>query len=425
MSSIINYRKHVSALLEKLPHGAVTMQHPDGLRSRYGHPLLESDCIVRVSDNRFYRRLAWDGDIGLAESYIAGEWTAHDPAAFIYWLLQNREYLPQGGRLSRILGSVRELGERLRHRLRANTLSGSRDNIIAHYDLGNDFYRLFLDPSMTYSSAFFTEQAQTLEAAQREKYARLCRQLALKKGMQVLEIGCGWGGFAEYAAQEHGCQVTGITLSPAQLEYARERIAHAGLEDLVVFELCDYREQRGHYDAIVSIEMLEAVGHKYLPEFFAKCERLLTPDGVLALQVITCSDSRYEAYCNSSDFIRKHVFPGGHLPSLGAMQTACTASSRFDITALESFGQHYAKTLRLWRERFEANWPRIESQGFDVRFRRLWRMYLAYCEAAFEARHINVVQCFLTRPNEAGLPSERVPEMAARDCSPTREEVTA
>lgn len=404
----------VLSTLESLPKGRLELLLPDGEVRVFGQSPELLDVKLVVKDKRFFKALAWSGDIGLAESYLAGYWDCEspegqpNPAPLIHWFLLNHEFLPANKRVSRGVGALKQGIERLRHALRRNTLKGSRKNILAHYDLGNEFYAEFLDPSMTYSSAYFPDASATLAEAQTEKYDRLCRKLALKPDMRVLEIGCGWGGFAEHAVCHYGCHVTGLTLSPAQLGYAWKRLARCDQATRVEFLLKDYREMDGQFDAIVSIEMLEAVGHDYLPDFFRQCDRLLAPDGLIALQVITCPDSTYNSYRHSMDFIRKHIFPGGHLPSLGALQQACVAAeTRFDWCHLESFGGHYARTLQLWRLRFDAAWERIEPLGFDERFRRLWRMYLAYCEAAFTMRHINVVQAVLARRNEQGMMSER------------------
>jgi len=288
-----------------------------------------------------------------------------------------------------------------------NTRHNSRRNSRKHYDLGNDFYSLWLDDTLTYSSAWF-EGADSLEQAQENKYRRLCQKLRLGPGMRVLEIGCGWGGFAIHAARHFGVQVTAITISPAQHAKAVERVRAAGLEDRVEVLLRDYREVRGQFDAIASIEMLEAVGHAFLRTYFAQCHRLLKPTGRVGLQVIICPDSRYDAMRRSADWIKKHIFPGGQLPSIKALVDSACSTGDLYLQHLENFGLHYARTLNLWRERFNLQSRAVMALGFDERFLRKWNYYLAYCEAAFATRNINVAQMILSRPNNTAFALEQV-----------------
>jgi cyclopropane-fatty-acyl-phospholipid synthase len=413
----MNYIKSMNTLFERkiidvfkrFSVGSMQLILPNGRTYLFGDSNARS-FSVQVKDARFFRALALSGDIGLAEAYLDQWWDSANPAQFIEWLLLNQKHFPKPGLVARIL----DLKESIHHAFNRNSRSGSRRNIMAHYDLGNDFYRLFLDQTMSYSSAYFVDSSQTLESAQNEKYDRICRKLDLKPNMHVLEIGCGWGGFAHYAATKYGCRITGTTISPSQKQFAQERMFAAGLSEQVTIIQEDYRDLTGKYDAIVSIEMLEAVGHAYLQSFFKKCDELLIENGLLALQFITCSDARYPSYRKSADFIRKYIFPGGHLPSVAAIHSVNEVSTELNLAHFESFGAHYGKTLLLWRERFEDNWEHIEALGFDAYFRRLWRFYFCYCEAAFQTRHINVVQGIWARSNDAGMHTEKVSEASSR-----------
>ena len=340
---------------------------------------------IRVNHPRFVRRIATGGAIGLADSYIDGDWDTPDLLAVIQLGIENE------ATLSETLGQSlpqKVLG-RLRHRLQANTLAGSRRNIATHYDLGNDFYTAWLDETMTYSAALFTEPAVSLAQAQRAKYARIAETASIQPGDHVLEIGCGWGGFALYAARELDCRVTALTLSHEQAAWARRTAAAAGLADRIEIRLEDYRHATGTFDRIVSIEMFEAVGEAYWRDYFAALRGRLRPGGTAALQVITIDDARFDAYRRRPDFIQLRVFPGGMLPSptafaTGAETAGLTVSDGFD------FGPSYAETLRQWRRRFEAASPQLCEIGYDETFRRLWRYYLCYCEAGFAAGTISV-----------------------------------
>jgi cyclopropane-fatty-acyl-phospholipid synthase len=294
-------------------------------------------------------------------------------------------------------------GDKLIHSMRANRLGQSKKNIEAHYDLSNDLYKLFLDPTMTYSCAYFEEPGQSLEEAQLAKYRRLAEKVRLQEGDHVLEIGCGWGGFASVAAGEYGARVTGITLSEEQAVYARQRMVDEGLDHLVDIRIVDYREVEGQFDKIVSIEMLEAVGHRFLDTYFEQVDRLLAPDGLAAVQVITIPEQRYDNYRRRPDFIQRYIFPGGHLPSLEAMTSSMGSNTQLFVDETENIGVHYAETLRLWRERFLSNVDEVRELGFDERFIRMWEFYFAYCEGAFLARYIGDLQLVLTRPMNATL----------------------
>ncbi len=376
--------------LERLAQGQLRMTLPDGARLDFGPGGTQAEIVVR--DWRAFNRILYSGDIGFAEGWLAGEWTSADPAALLALLARNRAAL-DGAIYGSWLGRA---AHGLLHALRANTRGGARRNIAAHYDLGNDFYRLWLDPSMTYSSALFEGDAtRSLGEAQSAKLERVLERLAAPAGGHVLEIGCGWGSFAERAAQR-GLRVTGITLSQAQLAFARQRIAQAGLGQHARFELRDYRDLQARYDAVVSIEMLEAVGERWWPAYFARLAASLPRGGRALVQSIVIDEALFARYRKSSDFIREYVFPGGMLPTVGRVH-AEAARAGFEVVESQAFGVDYARTLALWRERFVAAQPQLRALGFDERFERTWVFYLAYCEAGFLAGSTDVVQFLLRR----------------------------
>lgn len=388
--------------LRNLARGRLDLTLPDGSRRSLGREDDALQVAVRVNDWAFFRRLLLDGESGAGESYILGEWECDDLVNLIRLAVANQETLASGIPLAWIGG----LADRVLHWTRRNSVRGARRNIHEHYDLGNDFFSLFLDATMTYSCGVFEHPENSLEQAQRNKYRKIAEKARLRADDHVLEIGCGWGGFAEYAAREHGCRVRAITISEAQAEYARARMRDAGLEGRVSVEIMDYRKVRGEYDKIVSIEMLEAVGHKYLPEFFRRCDELLAPEGIAVIQVITIPDQRYAGYRRRPDFIQKFVFPGSHLPSLQAMANALAERTTLGVEDLENIGVHYAETLRLWRLRFMERQNDARALGFPDSFLRRWEFYLAYCEGGFAERYINDLQIVLSRPANRGLPSE-------------------
>jgi len=369
---------------------------PGGVTHRFGTDGTGPTARLRVHRGRTFRRVLLEGDTGAGASYADGDWDADDLVAVIRFVIDNRQALSNGTRLARLF-------ERFLHRLRRNTVRGARRNITRHYDLGNEFFESFLDPTMTYSAAVFERTDEDLAAAQTRKYRRLAEKGRIGPDDHVLEIGCGWGGFAEYAAREIGCRVTGVTISPAQAEYATERIRAAGLSNRVTIEQVDYRRIMGRFDRIVSIEMLEAVGHANLSTWFAACDRLLAPGGVMAVQVITIPDQRYAEYRRGSDFIRRYIFPGGHLPSLGAIGRALERHTSLGIEDLENIAPHYAETLRRWRRRLLEHRDAVLQLGFDETFFRRWEYYLAYCEAAFGGRALSDLQLVLSRPGNAAL----------------------
>lgn len=378
--------------IRALSVGSLDLTLPDGrgLAVRTGADGPHGVMIVHRW--RLFARVAMRGDVGLGEAFMDGDFETPDLAALLSVFAANARVGEKGFGPGRLAG----LALRLRHLLRHNSRSGSKRNIVAHYDLGNAFYAEWLDPSMTYSSALFTRGANDLETAQADKYRTLIERTGIDETCHVLEIGCGWGGFACLAAEEVGCRVTGLTLSPAQKEFAEARIAARGLSDRVTIELCDYRDKQGAFDRIVSIEMFEAVGEQYWPIYFSKVSELLKPGGRAGLQIITLRDAFFDSYRKGADFLQTYIFPGGMLPAEGLLPRLAKAAG-LDSDDPFTFGQDYARTLALWTERFEDAWSRIEPSGFDERFRRMWLFYLAECEAGFRSGLINVQQAVYHR----------------------------
>ena len=414
------YRTAVLRSFAAMTRGHLRIELPDGTSHEIGShaaavqltlPLaLPAFALIRVKRDAFFKKCLFAGDIGFAESYIDGDWETPHLAAVIAWFLLNVEDAPT------LSGSAKKHAQsfalnllrhtnRLGHLLRPNSREIARRNISEHYDLSNDFFALFLDPSMMYSSAKWPAAHPhfTLEEAQREKNDALCRSLRLAPSDHVLEIGTGWGGWSLHAAQTYGCRVTTVTISQQQYDLARSRIAAAGLTDRVEVQLRDYRDLTGTYDKIVSIEMMEAIGHRYLPDFTAVLNRVLKPDGLLALQFITCPDSRYLKFRRGVDFIQKHIFPGSLLLSLNRVNDLLSRTGGFVLHQVDDFGPDYARTLRLWHDNFRHRTEQILALGFDDRFMRKWTYYLAYCESAFAMRNISVVHTLHTRPNNLSL----------------------
>ena len=414
------YRSAVLRAFADMTRGHLRMELPDGTVHEIGDhasaltlrlPLgLPATAHIRVKREAFFKKCTLAGDIGFAESYIDGDWETPHLAAVIAWFLLNVDTAPT------LSGSAKKKAQswalnllrysnRLGHLLRPNSRENARRNISEHYDLSNDFFALFLDPSMMYSAAKWpTSTPQlSLEDAQREKNDALCRSLRLLPTDHVLEIGTGWGGWSLHAAQTYGCRVTTVTISREQYDLARARIAAAGLTDRIDVQLRDYRDLTGTYDKIVSIEMMEAIGHRFLPEFTAVLNRVLKPDGLLALQFITCPDSRYTEFRRGVDFIQKHIFPGSLLLSLNRVNDLLSRNGGFVLHQVDDFGQDYARTLRLWHENFRRRTEQILALGFDDRFMRKWSYYLAYCESAFAMRNISVVHTLHTRANNLSL----------------------
>lgn len=387
-------------LLGRFTTGELTVILPDGQHHCFGSSA-EPKGLLKIHNTAFFKKVLFYGEIGFGESYMEGDWSSPDVTGVLHCFIANLETVPgmSGSKERFSLFNFLDVANRLYHWLRRNTRRNSRRNIQAHYDLSNEFYRLWLDPTWTYSSAYFESPDQELAEAQQNKYRKLARSLGLRPGMRVLEIGCGWGGFALLAAREFGVHLTCITLSEEQLKLARERVTAAGLQDQIEVRLQDYREIEGQFDAIASIEMLEAVGHQYLRDYFQQCNRLLKPNGRLGLQVILCPDSRYEAMRKSVDWIKRHIFPGGQLPSYAAIQKAVQSTGDLFLQGFDSFGNHYAQTLKIWRQHFNERLDSVYQLGFDETFARKWDYYLAYCEAAFASHNITVSQMVFSRPN--------------------------
>jgi cyclopropane-fatty-acyl-phospholipid synthase len=352
-------------------------------------------ATINVHHRRFYRAVALGGSLGAAEAYIRGDFDSPDLTAAMQVLTRNTELLRGMERgATRLLRPLRATANWLRR----NTRAGSKRNISAHYDLSNDFFALMLDPTMTYSSGVFLSPEARLEEASIEKYDRICRKLRLAPSDHVVEIGTGWGGFAEHAVKNYGCRVTTTTISDEQHAYAARRFRDAGIDNRVTLLKQDYRDLQGKYDKLVSIEMIEAVGEKFLPGYFAKCSDLLKPDGMMCLQAITIPDHRYDNYRKSLDFIQCYIFPGGFLPSMGAIGQCLGRATDFRLIHVEDFGPHYAETLLHWRRNFWREIEAVKALGFDDRFIRTWHYYLCYCEAGFREREIGVSQIVLTKP---------------------------
>jgi len=351
---------------------------------------------VRVHDMRFWRLMATGGSVGAAEAYMAALWDSPDLVAVIQVLARNREALNAmdegGARLSGVLLSIW-------HRFNRNSLKGSRRNIAAHYDLGNDFFAAWLDSSMMYSSGIYLSPDDSLEQAQINKLDRICQRLNLRPDDHLVEIGTGWGGLAIHAARHYGCRVTTTTISQEQHDFARSAIRAAGLSDRIDLRLDDYRDLEGRFDKLVSIEMIEAVGHDYLDTYLARIDQLIKPDGLALIQAITIEDFRYAKALKSVDFIKRYVFPGSFIPSVSAVAQSMARATRLGLVELVDFGASYARTLKDWRERFEAAWERIEPMGFDDVFRRRWRFYLAYCEGGFRERAISDIHLLMAGPD--------------------------
>ncbi len=389
-------RRVVRARLESLHSGQIVVTE-NGRHETFGTVTDDLPLTVHltINDPRFYSDVAFGGAVGAGESYIHGCWSCDELTTLVRILVKNRDVLLDMD--SGTANLTRPL-QRLFHRLNRNTRTGSRRNIAAHYDLGNDFYGLWLDRRMMYSSAIFEHSDMSLEAASVLKLDRICRKLNLSPGDHVLEIGTGWGGFAIYAAENYGCRVTTTTISTQQHDYARDAIARAGLEDRITLLKSDYRDLEGQFDKLVSIEMIEAVGHEFHETYFRKCCELLKPDGLMLLQAITIADQHYERAKKTVDFIKRYIFPGGCLPSVTAMSATLTRVTDMRIVDLDDIGPHYATTLEHWRDRFLGNIEQVRNMGFSEEFIRMWQYYLCYCEGAFLERAIGDVHMLMMRP---------------------------
>lgn len=386
------FRAALRVLAANWDLGSVTWILPTGKALTVEGGQAGPDVTVQINDYHFIRRAFSSGSIGFAEGFMAGEWETPDLSAVLEAFSLNFDRLTPllaGNPIMRVVNG-------LYHLLHRNSRDGSRKNIHAHYDLGNGFYSRWLDPSMTYSSALYERPNQPLSEAQHAKYAALAKTIDLAPGKHVLEIGCGWGGFAEFAAKEVGAKVTGITISQAQYDFARKRLFEQGLSEKADIRLIDYRDVEGQFDAVASIEMFEAVGEEYWPTYFGKIREVLRPGGRAGLQIITIRDELFPRYRGRTDFIQRYIFPGGMLPSEARLKEE-TERAGLEWSDLKRFGQNYADTLAEWARRFEAAWSDIRKDGFDERFRRLWRFYLSYCEAGFRTERTNVIQLGLSR----------------------------
>lgn len=389
------FRRAVFARLESLVGGQLEIRDADGVK-HFGDKGTDLSVVIRVHDSRFYRAVALGGSMGAGESYIDGAWSCSDLTKLIQLFSRNLE---SSNRLGGIVDSLICFARRWGHRLNRNTRTGSRKNISAHYDLSNRFYELFLDPTMTYSSGVFTSDADTMQDASIEKYDRLCRKLSLCEDDHLLEIGTGWGGFSLHAAKNYGCKITTTTISKEQHAYAKKRIEEEGLQDQIELLCEDYRDLTGQYDKAVSIEMIEAVGHEFLPTYFQQCSNLLKPNGLFAFQAITIPDQRYDSYRRSVDFIQKYVFPGGFLPSVGALATTVGRHTDMQWIHFEDFAEHYARTLECWRNSLFEKVSEVRELGMSDSFLRLWEFYLCYCEGGFREKQIGVAQILLQKPS--------------------------
>jgi len=390
--------------LSKLELGALSVTYPNGEVEHYGDGQLPS-VSMQIHSANFFKRLALYGDIGFAESYMDGEFDTLQLKELIELALINSHRLGtksedyKKSKLSNLFPFV----NRVKHLMRKNSKTRSRKNISQHYDLSNEFFKLMLDDTMMYSSAVFEHPHEDLHSAQKRKIQHLAQKLRIKPGAKVLEIGSGWGAMAIHLAKEMQCEVTTVTLSHEQKELCQERFKLEAVEENIDILLKDYRDLEGSFDAIISIEMFEAVGAEYFEVFFKKCETLLKPSGVLAMQIITIPDQRYEAYSKSTDFIQKYIFPGGHLPSVSKVLQVTREHTRFNLLHMEEFAEDYAKTLRVWDDNFSAKIDEVKALGFDEYFIRMWKMYLSYCEAAFLTRNIGLVQMVFTRDQNRDL----------------------
>jgi cyclopropane-fatty-acyl-phospholipid synthase len=388
-------RRLVLRRLEKLDNGRLLVV--DGHECKNFGSSGNADLVatVTVRDPRFYRHLAVGGSLGAAEAYIRGYWACDNLLELVRIFCRNAAV---AGDLERGPARILSPLARIAHWLRRNTSSGSRRNIAAHYDLGNDFFSLFLDQTMAYSCAVFPRAESTLYEASVAKFNRICHKLTLTANDHILEIGSGWGSFAVHAAQRYGCRVTTTTISRKQYDYTRQQVAAAGLADRITVLCEDYRALKGTYDKLVSIEMIEAVGHEYFDTFFHVCSERLKPHGMMLLQAIVIPDQRYDRYRRSVDFIQRYIFPGGCLPSIGAISRSVGRATDFRLTHLEDITPHYAETLAFWRQRFRANLDQVRDLGFSEEFIRTWDFYFCYCEGAFRERAIGDVQILLVKP---------------------------
>ncbi len=393
----------IHTFFSKIQTGTLYVVYNDGTRVTYGNGG-KPEAALRINKPSFLTRLALYGDIGFCESYMDEDIACDDLSDFITLALINSEHLgikseDEKGRLMNLLPQL----NRLKHFLRKNSKTRSQKNIAEHYDLSNDFFKLFLDDTMMYSSAIFEHENDSLYEAQKRKIDHLAKKLRITKGAKVLEIGSGWGSMAIHLAKAYECEVTTVTLSREQMALCEERFKEQGVDASVEVLLKDYRDVEGAFDAIISVEMFEAVGKEYFKAFFQKCQSLLKPSGMLVMQIITMPDQRYKAYTKGTDFIQKYIFPGGHLSSMAKILETTTKHTRLNLVHMEELAEDYAKTLHIWHKNFIQRLDEVKALGFDDYFIRMWRLYLSYCEAAFITRNINLVQVAFSRDQNMHL----------------------
>ncbi|MFC3648742.1 class I SAM-dependent methyltransferase [Planctobacterium marinum] len=392
------FQNMVFKLLARATAGLLTMKLGEEV-FQFGDKDAQLKAEVQVYDRQIFKTLMFKGSIGIAEDYVAGKWNSPDLTRVIEFFVANQNALDA---VEKKFGALVRLGYFLKKFKNRNNETQAKKNILAHYDLGNHLYKRFLDSQMQYSSAIYPETMTDLESAQIHKMETICQRLQLQPGESVLEIGTGWGGLAVYMAKHYAVNVTTTTISDAQHDYAQQRIAKAGLQDKITLLKQDYRKLSGQFDKLVSIEMIEAVGHEYLDGFFKQCSDLLKPEGLLLIQAITIADQRYEHYRKEVDFIQTYIFPGGCLPSVQRMSQCLTNNTDMVIHELHDIGLHYARTLADWREKFLAAWPQLAQEGFDQQFKRLWTYYLCYCEGGFLQRAISTVHLVSRKPQFSG-----------------------
>ena len=381
-------------IAQKGQNGRIDFVLDDGRTFRAEGPGVGPICEIRIHNSGIFERLLREGQLGFCDAYLDGQWSTPNLQAFMDYIHADNDEVFDSFPGQKLV----QLYERFRFRMQGNSKGQARKNISYHYDLGNDFYGLWLDKTMTYSSAIFADGQESLEKAQTTKYASMVDQMGVKTGDHVLEIGCGWGGFAEYAAKERGLNVTCLTISKEQIKYSQDRITAAGLQDLVTFKLQDYRDETGVYDGIASIEMFEAVGEKYWPSYFKTIHDRLKPGAQATLQIITVRNDRFDVYRKSVDFIQKYIFPGGMLPSPAVLAQQVEKAGLNVVKSIE-FGESYSQTLRRWHDTFNDKWDQVVAMGFDDRFRRMWNFYLTSCAATFHYGNCDVTQITISKPN--------------------------
>lgn len=402
--SFSQYRNLTFNILSQIEGGALEIK--EGNQSTwFGDKEADLTGLIVVHDQSFYKDTVLEGSIGASEAFIAGKWGSPNLTCVIQIMARNQSQLDKIERKTQWLSKLKNAFIR---RSNLNTAKGAKKNILAHYDIGNELYQRFLDDSMQYSSAIYGSDSQGLAHAQQNKMRTICERLSLSEDDHVIEIGTGWGGLAIFMAQNYGCKVTTTTISDAQYEFAYNRVSELGLQDQITLLKKDYRTLTGEYDKLVSIEMIEAVGHEYLSTFFTVCSGLLKEDGKMLIQSITIADQRYEQYRKGTDFIQKHIFPGGCLPSIAEMSKHFSASTDMVVHQVHDIGLHYARTLKDWRDGFESNWNSLKALGYNDEFKRLWLFYFCYCEGAFLERVISTHHIVARKPRYRGPEDESV-----------------